>query len=182
MLHGPEAATVPVVEARSAEREVARRAHPRARRDLLVRQRTRAGDQLVGRAGRVVRLCRVVEKRLVGILEQLGVILDADAAGELVVVVARQADEREDLARLRVHGDHHATLHPDLLHRPEEGLLRVPLLLGVDGQGQRVTGLSLLRSSEGPVSSGRMRSARRSACRRSLAIWSRTGPRYRPCR
>ena len=61
----PEAAVVPVVERVDAEREVARRADLRARRDLLVGERAGAGHELVGRAGRVVRLDRVVEQRLV---------------------------------------------------------------------------------------------------------------------
>ena len=143
MLHGPEAAVVPVVEARPAEREVSRGADPRARRDLLVRQGAGAGDELVGRSGRVVRLGRMVEERLVGVVEQLRVVLDADAAGELVVVVGRETDEREDLARLRVHRDDHAALDPDLLHRPLECLLGVPLLLGVDRERQRVARLGL---------------------------------------
>ena len=90
----------------------------------------------------------MVEERLVGVVEQLRVVLVADAASELVVVVGRETDEREDLARLRVHGDHHAALDPDLLHRPLERLLGVPLLLGVDRERQRVARLGLCERLE----------------------------------
>ena len=96
------------------------------------------GDELVGRAGRVVRLCRVVEQRLVGILDQLLVVGGADPAGEQVVVVGRQADEGEDLAGLRVHHDDDATLEADLPHRPLERGFGVLLLLGVDREVERV--------------------------------------------
>ena len=85
-----------------------------------------------------MRLGRVVEERLVGIVEQRLVVGVADAPGEEVVVVGRQADQGQDLAGLRVHDDHHAALEADLAHGPFERRLGVLLLLGVDRQVQRV--------------------------------------------
>src|SRR3954451_110951 len=111
----------------------------RGRRDLVVRQDTGAGDELVGRAGRVMCAHRVVEERLVGGLEEGRVILGRDAAGELVVVIRRKADHRQDLAGLRVHDDDDAALEPGLLHAPPERLLRELLLASVDGEPKRTT-------------------------------------------
>jgi hypothetical protein len=85
----------------------------------------------------------VIQEGLVRVVEQLGVVGVADAAGELVVVVCRQADQGEDLAGLRVHHDDDATLDPDRLHRPDHRRLCVALLLGVDRECQRVTWLWL---------------------------------------
>ena len=78
---------------------------------------------------------------LSGLFEQLRVFGVADPLGERVVVVRRQADHRQDLAGLRVHDDDDAALEPDRLHRPGERLLGVLLVLRVDRQRERVTGL-----------------------------------------
>ena len=96
-----------------------------------------------------MRLDRVVEQRLVLVLEQFRVIGRADAPGEPIVVVGRQAHHREDLAGLGVHRDHDAARHPDLLHRPLQGLLRVPLRLGVDRQREGRARLGVLDRLEG---------------------------------
>ena len=100
-------------------------------------------DELVGGAGRVPGLDRVVDERLVRVLQQLLVGLVADPARELVVVVGRQADHREDLAVLRVHRDDRAALDADLAHRPPEGLLGVLLGLRVDRERERIARLRL---------------------------------------
>src|SRR4029079_8645606 len=81
---GTEAAVVPVIEARRAERQVRPRLDPRARGDLVVGERAGAGDELVRRARRVVRLDRVVDQGLVRVRQQRVVVLVADATGEQV--------------------------------------------------------------------------------------------------
>jgi hypothetical protein len=96
-----------------------------------------------------MRLDRVVEQRLVLVLEQLRVIGRADSPGEPIVVVGRQAHHRQDLAGLGVHRDHDAPCHPDLLHRPFQGLLGVPLRLRVDRQREGRARLGVLDGLEG---------------------------------
>ena len=180
---GPETLVVPVVEPGRAERQVAARLDLGLVGDLLVGEHAGPGHELVRRAGRVVGLDRVVGQRLVGVVEQLLVGGVADAPCEDVVVVGRQAHQREDLAGLRVHGDHDAALDPDLLHRPFQGLLGVLLLVRVDREGERVArsglrdGLEDLHLPAGPID------ARRSGCRRSRAAPSRIAASMpRPCR
>jgi hypothetical protein len=94
-----------------------------------------------------VRLHGVVGQRLVRVLDELLEVGVADPAREVVVVVRRQADHRDDLAGLRVHHDHDAALHADRLHRPLEGLLGLLLLGDVDRELQRIPGLGL---ADGP--------------------------------
>ena len=79
---GSEPAAVPVVEPRRAERQVAPRLDLRRVGDLLVGEDAGAGDELVGRARRVVRLDRVVESAACRVVEELRVVRVADPARE----------------------------------------------------------------------------------------------------
>ena len=139
----PEAAPVPVVEPRAAQGQVASGQELGSGADLAIRQAPGPGHQLVRGSGWIVRLDGVIEERLVGIVDEGLVVPGADAPGELVVVVGRETDQGQDFAGLRVHDDHHAPLESHLGHRPLQCLLGVFLLLGVDGQGQRVAGAGL---------------------------------------
>ena len=105
-----EADVVPVVEPRPAEGQEAAGPELRLRGDLLVGEAAGAGDELEGRARWEVALHGVVRERLVLVVDERREVLHRDPAREQVVVVARQADHREDLAGLRVHHDEHAAL------------------------------------------------------------------------
>ena len=99
----------------------------------------------------------MVEEGLLRVPQQLLEILAADALGELVVVVRGQADHGQDLAGLRVHHDHDATLEPGPVHRPGHGLLGELLFLRVDREGQGVAGLGFaIRRQDLELASGRI--------------------------
>ena len=152
-----EAGVVPVVEPRAAEGQVPARPDERGRGDLLVGQRARPRDQLVRRSRREVALDRLVRQRLVLVLDEAPEVLRGDAAREQVVVVGRQADEGEHLARLRVHDDEHAALEPGGPHPPLEGGGRLLLDRLVDRQRERGAGNGLLERPEDlDVAAGRV--------------------------
>jgi hypothetical protein len=123
----------------------------------VARESARPGDELVRRAGRVMGADRMVEKRLVLVLEELLIVLDADPPREVVVVVGREADQREDLAGLGVHDDDDPALQSRFLHAPLERLLRELLLSSVDRQPQGVPSLGLAdRVEDLKLSTGRV--------------------------
>jgi hypothetical protein len=82
----------------------------------------------------------VIEKRLIRVRQERRVVLRADAPSERIVVVCRQADHREDLARLWVHHDDDPTFEARFLHAPFECLLGHLLRVGVERQAQRLAG------------------------------------------
>ena len=106
----------------------------RGRRDASIRERAEPGHELVGGTRRVLLVDRVVEHRLIRVLRVLLEVLLADARGELVAVVGRHADHREDFAGLGIHDDHHAALQAGRLHRPGQRLQGELLFVGVDRQ------------------------------------------------
>ena len=152
-----EALVVPVVEPRPAEGQEAAGLELGGRGDLLVGEPAGAGDELEGRARWEVALHGLVRERLVLVVDERLEVLRRDPAREQVVVVARQADHRENLAGLRVHHEEHAALQAGRAHAPLERRGGFLLDRPVDRQRERRPGHGLLgRPQHLDVAAGRV--------------------------
>ena len=90
----------------------------------------------------------MVDQRPAGIVEERLVVLGGDLRREGVVVVRRQAHQRQDLAGLRVHGDDDAALEVGRIDSPLQGLLGEFLLAGIDCQLDARAGLRIANRLE----------------------------------
>ena len=105
-VHVPVPAAFPAVEAAVAHLVVPRAPDGLAGADLAVLERRERGDHLVGGAGRVGALHRLVGQRAVLVLGQGAVVRPRDAAHEEVRVVGGRGGDGDEIAVLHVHHHH----------------------------------------------------------------------------
>ena len=168
------AARSPAGSSRTGTRPPARRGSGSSRRSATAgpavvtpsSMRGDAGDELVGRARRVDVADGVVAQRPIRIGQVDVEVLDADARRELVVVVRRQRDHRQDLAGLRVHDDRHALADVGRLHAPRRAPAVARRCISASIVSIRfVPGSRLADRLDHLRAAGRTRRARPAACR-----------------